>query len=191
MSGRDAILRTISLNKPANEELHLVDLADMITYPDPCQQFINMVSGVGGKVVYLDSRELLLRDLEAEVDVGNYVINGLDHESLSAYLDKSPEELEKVEKCFLRSSLGVAENGAVWLDESAIGNRLVPFICQHLVVVLSPDDIVHNMHDAYRKINYDDAGFGVFISGPSKTADIEQSLVIGAHGAKELTIYLV
>ena len=43
--------------------------------------------------------------------------------------------------------------------------------------------IVHNMHEAYGSCSFDSAGFGVFISGPSKTADIEQSLVIGAPRA--------
>lgn len=47
------------------------------------------------------------------------------------------------------------------------------------------------MHEAYEKISLEDAGFGVFISGPSKTADIEQSLVYGAHGAKELLVAII
>jgi L-lactate dehydrogenase complex protein LldG len=42
-------------------------------------------------------------------------------------------------------------------------------------------DIVPTMHEAYRQINIAEEGWGAFIAGPSKTADIEQSLVIGAH----------
>ena len=47
------------------------------------------------------------------------------------------------------------------------------------------------MLDSYQLIHNTDYGYGVFISGPSKTADIEQSLVIGAHGAGSLTIFIL
>ena len=70
-------------------------------------------------------------------------------------------------------------------------NRLLPFICQHLVIVLDANKIVANMHEAYRQITIDKEGYGVFLAGPSKTADIEQSLVIGAHGARSVSIYIL
>ena len=63
-------------------------------------------------------------------------------------------------------------------------HRALYFIAQNIVTVLDEKDILNNMHEAYTKINFEDSGYGVFISGPSKTADIEQSLVIGAHGPK-------
>ena len=84
----------------------------------------------------------------------------------------------------------MAENGSIWVAESSMINRLLPFICQHLVLVLERKDIVATMHHAYQQLNTFKEGFGVFIAGPSKTADIEQSLVIGAHGARSLVVYV-
>ena len=64
------------------------------------------------------------------------------------------------------------------------------FIAQHLALVISASNIVHNMHEAYERLSFDSPGFGAFISGPSKTADIEQSLVVGAHGPRSLTVFV-
>ncbi|MNF83372.1 Lactate utilization protein C [compost metagenome] len=100
-------------------------------------------------------------------------------------------ELEKLDKAYIKGTVGVAENGAVWIYESQMINRLVPFICQHLVLVIEKKSIVATLHQAYEKIEAAREGFGIFIAGPSKTADIEQSLVIGAHGARSATIYVV
>lgn len=99
-------------------------------------------------------------------------------------------DLKTVDVAVLPGQLGVAENGAVWVTEQDCVHRVLPFIAQHLVLVLPEARIVQNMHEAYAQIDIDDTGFGVFIAGPSKTADIEQSLVIGAQGARSLTIIL-
>jgi len=67
----------------------------------------------------------------------------------------------------------------------------LPFICQHLAVLLHKNDIVQTMHEAYATIGNNAYGFGLFIAGPSKTADIEQSLVLGAHGPKTMTVFVI
>ena len=90
-----------------------------------------------------------------------------------------------------KGELGVAENAAVWLSESQVVHRAAPFLAQHLALVLSRENIVWNMHQAYERIRIDSEGFGLFVAGPSKTADIEQSLVIGAHGPRSLTVFLL
>jgi L-lactate dehydrogenase complex protein LldG len=96
--------------------------------------------------------------------------------------------LAEVEVLEIDGEFGVAENGAIWLTEEAMPHRVAPFICQHLVINVKK--IVPNMHAAYEELGKVKSGFGLFLAGPSKTADIEQSLVIGAHGARSLTVVI-
>lgn len=100
-------------------------------------------------------------------------------------------ELEAVDVLEIDGLFGVAENGAIWLSDQFLPNRVAPFICQHLVIYISKLDIVATLHEAYNRLEGSQADFGLFLSGPSKTADIEQSLVIGAHGARSLTVVVL
>jgi L-lactate dehydrogenase complex protein LldG len=85
----------------------------------------------------------------------------------------------------------VAENGASWFTEEVMGQRILPYICQHLAVIVHEKDIVPKLHEAYERIGSSDYGFGGFIGGPSKTADIEQALVLGAHGPLSMKIFII
>jgi len=96
--------------------------------------------------------------------------------------------LAEVEVLEIDGEFGVAENGAIWLTEEALPHRVAPFICQHLVIHVQK--IVPHMHAAYEELKKPSSSFGLFLAGPSKTADIEQSLVIGAHGARSLTVVI-
>jgi L-lactate dehydrogenase complex protein LldG len=100
-------------------------------------------------------------------------------------------QLADMDVAIISGQFGVAENAAIWLEERDMGLRALPFITEHLVIVLEKDQLVSNMHEAYERIGKGASGFGLFIAGPSKTADIEQSLVIGAHGAKSLRVVLM
>jgi L-lactate dehydrogenase complex protein LldG len=103
----------------------------------------------------------------------------------------NPHELASLDLAVLPGEFGVAENGAVWVTDRRVRHRVVYFIAQHLVLVVPAERIVSNMHEAYERLEFADNAYGCFISGPSKTADIEQSLVIGAHGPRSLTVLLV
>jgi L-lactate dehydrogenase complex protein LldG len=91
----------------------------------------------------------------------------------------------------VRAVFGVAETGSVWLTEAELEVNALAFLAQHLVVLLDPARIVGNMHDAYRERARFDARYGVFMTGPSATADIEGVLIHGAQGIRSLTVVLV
>lgn len=103
----------------------------------------------------------------------------------------SPSDLDGTDVAVVRGRLGVAENGAVWIDECG-RHRALLFIAEVLVIVLDRNSVVDNMHQAYAALEEAEVpSFGTFISGPSKTADIEQALVFGAHGARSVVVVLV
>ena len=104
------------------------------------------------------------------------------------------EELERVDVGVVRGEIGVAENACIWIPQT-MKERAICFASQQLVIVLRADGIVNNMHEAYERIAasedyFHQYKFGTFISGPSKTADIEGALVYGAQAARGVTVVL-
>ena len=97
---------------------------------------------------------------------------------------------EEPDSFTVEGDFGVAENGCVWIPGTSFEDRRDLFIHERLTIRLDPDSIVNNMHEAYSRLGETPSGYGIFISGPSKTADIEQALVFGAHGPRELVIEL-
>ena len=123
-------------------------------------------------------------------DVGR-IVSTIDQPPASTFVvtaETAPADLVEVELAIVRGRLGVAENAAIWVDDESIPHRALPFVAEHFVLLLAPGDIVTDMHAAYRALAGHRLGYGVFISGPSKTADIEQSLVIGAQGPRTLLV---
>ena len=102
-----------------------------------------------------------------------------------------PHELEKLDFAVLKGHFGVAENAAVWVTDDTVRHRVLYFIPQHLAIVVPASRVLNNRHEAYSQMTVGQHAFAGFISRPSKTGDIEQSLVIGAHGARSLIVYLV
>ena len=189
---KNKILAAIQRSKPAG-----APLPEIPSFIDgkaaPVGIFTSMVEVGGGQVVRdngSQDRNAIVKKLFPEAE---QIASPLSAITSNVALDKigSPAELAPVDVAVILGQLGVAENGAVWVTEEDCGHRVLPFITQHLILLLNEADIVHNMHEAYQRIQIDATGFGLFIAGPSKTADIEQSLVIGAQGARSLTVCLV
>ena len=193
-SSKEDILKAIRKNKPAG-----TTIAPLPSFSTPkgnlVQLFQESVKLAGGEVLSVEKLEDLkniIRQKFPDID-SQYCIDPaeiIDTKSQFSEVN-DPHELEQLELAIFEGKLGVAENGAVWVNETQLAHRAAPFITQHLVLLLKRDQIVWNMHQAYEKLGKDSPGFGVFIAGPSKTADIEQSLVLGAHGPISLTVFLL
>ncbi len=196
MGSREDILgrlRTQTLPEQA-----LPDLAGpWIAYDNPAEQFAKTIQSIGGSCHFVDSLAAAREHLQslATFQVAKQIAS-LVTELADGNVDEKacddPHQLETVDYAIARGEFGVAENGAIWLWDTAFRNRVLLFITQHLVLIIPADQIVQTMHHAYERLTFDgQPRFGVFIAGPSKTADIEQSLVIGAHGPRSLTVYCV
>ena len=194
MSSRDSILRAIRAQQVPPADLPGLEHA-WLCYSDPQAQFQSLVESVGGRVIRLSSEAELgaaLRGL-AEFTSATQIVSGVPAIPSTVDLDAvdDPHDLESVDFALFPGQFGVAENGAIWVTDEIIKHRAIYFITQHLALVLPAGQIVHNLHEAYARLALGSSSLGLFISGPSKTADIEQSLVIGAHGPRSLTVFLV
>lgn len=168
---------------------------DWIRFPDREARFLETLRSVGGQAEALAGRaelETAIRRLEAVCHAENIVCTVPELLLGSDELDlvDDPHALAHIDLAITRGQFAVAENGAVWVTDRDLRQRAILFITQHLVVVVPRSEIVDTMHQAYGRIRFEGPGYGVFISGPSKTADIEQSLVIGAHGPRSMTVLL-
>lgn len=190
---RTTILRALRKKLPQSAPLPTLDQTWM-QYDDAVSQFGDSVLAVGGQIEGCSADDLAatIKAVPA-YDEAKKIVSVIDEIVGNTMLDdvEDPHELEDVHLAIGRGHFGVAENGAVWIDDRNLRHRVVMFLSQHVILVVPIAEIVHNMHEAYARISFAENHFGAFISGPSKTADIEQSLVIGAHGARSLHVILV
>jgi len=190
VSARDRILAAVRRARPAATPLPELSAVRNVAPPrggNVAARFAAAVRAAGGACVAMAQAELPAR-LDAERAAhgrtvvvapvpGGVVLPGGD-----------PHRYADVDLFVCEGVLGVAESGAVWVPQSRMGERAAHFLAQHVVVVLPTAAIVETLHDAYGRLDVGAEAFGVFVAGPSKTADIEQSLVIGAHGPRSLTV---
>jgi L-lactate dehydrogenase complex protein LldG len=193
MSSKNSILENIRRNTREKYDMPDTDEIKGIQYPDKIAQFIEISKGVGGDAVILEKGRKLNDVIRSLYPEAKTIASNLPEISIATV---NPDELEDprllngTDLGIIRGEVGVAENGCVWIPQN-VRQKAVYFISEYLVILLDKTQIVHNMHEAYKQIKFNDKyGFGIFISGPSKTADIEQALVIGAHGARGVTVIL-
>lgn len=201
MSSRESILKALRDN--TRETYDMPDLSHLkpITYDDPVAEFkTKAVNVAGAKLIEVEKGEdlnALIRSSVVDSFSADTIIAsnipGIDAQ-LNPDTVEEARELERVDLGIVRGEIGVAENACIWIPQN-MKERAVCFASEYLVIILNKADIVNNMHEAYARINVSENyfrqyKFGTFISGPSKTADIESALVYGAQAARGVTIIL-
>ena len=194
MTARDAILSAIRASgaDPVAAPAHPAP----VQQGDPVARFLESVKAVGGQSYRVPDAAALVAGL-ATLPVWSSprrvsLVPGLTGGTVDLEAVLDPHELADLDVAAIPGEVGVAENGAVWVTGESLGpHRAVFVIPEHLVLVVKTADVVNDMQEAYGRITLPRPGYGVFISGPSKTADIEQSLVIGAHGARSCAVFVV
>jgi L-lactate dehydrogenase complex protein LldG len=191
MSSRDEVLGRVRKNQPPPQPLPTVPGFAAAKGP-AIESFKVALVRMGGKVAVVPADgdlDALVRRLFPEAKV---ICSATPEVAGNRPLDRvrSPGELSDVDVGVVRAVFGVAETGSVWLTEREFRVNTLGFLAQHLVVLLDPACVVGNLHDAYRDRAQFDARYGVFMTGPSATADIEGVLIHGAQGIRTLTVIL-
>jgi len=193
LSSRELIIERATKNKPEQSALPDISLFEKNNKGD-LTTFSTVLKNIGGSVHLIHNLEELVSIVMEKYAKDNRFYSPI--EEIQKLINQTPDnsndghDLENVELAIIKAHFAVAENGAVWVTDDLMGNRALPFICQHLAVIVNENDIAPTMHEAYLQPSLNDYNYGSFIAGPSKTADIEQSLVLGAHGPKSMTVFV-
>lgn len=195
MSNKEDILKKYRSN--IHERFEMPDLSDItpITYKEPLSLFIEMSKNVGGNIIEVKENQdinALVKELYPDA---KEIASNLSEITIAT---RNPDTIENAQALngtdvgIIRGMFGVAENGCIWIPQQ-MKEKAVCFISENIVILLRKSQIVNNMHEAYKQIAFDSKydGYGTFISGPSKTADIAQVLVMGAQAARSVTILLM
>lgn len=193
MSSKEDILKKFRANVREKFDMPSLDDIKAVTYPNVLVQFIRMSENVGGQVLEVEAgrdinqliRELFPDAKEIASNLSEITIATRNPDTVGRARD-----LNGTDVGIIRGKFGVAENGCIWVPQET-KEKAVCFISENLVILLPKSQIVNNMHEAYKRIEFNDYGYGTFISGPSKTADIAQVLVMGAQAARSVTVLLL
>lgn len=192
MSSKETILANIRRNTGTRQEMPDLSAIETIVYPDKLKTFAEVLAAAGGKAVELQPGEEVNAVIRREFPDAKRIASNLPEITCATFNPdevEDPRMLNGTDLAVITGEFGVAENAAVWIPRM-VRHKGLYFISNALVILLDKTKLVNTMNEAYRLTAQADYNYGVFMSGPSKTADIEQALVFGAHGPIQVMVLL-
>ncbi len=103
------------------------------------------------------------------------------------------ERAGEIDAGIVIASLGIAETGTLVVNSNSEDTRLATMLSETNFVLLNSENIVEKSFDIAKELNawFMESNYTAFITGPSRTADIERVLTLGAHGPSQLHIILI
>ncbi len=122
-------------------------------------------------------------------------VNQLSVEFLDTSVNYDAHALEKCDVGISGCDALIAQTASALVTNHSAGGRALSVLPPHHLVIADASQLVTTMADGFALIREKHAekwpSFISFITGPSRTADIERVLVLGAHGPKKLTIIMI
>ena len=192
MSARDAILTTVRSNLP-RPAVPLPEIPHFARGSAPLlATFRSQLELMGGRSFEVADATAVRTKVAELFPAARVVCSAVPEVPGTRRIEdvRDPHDLADVDVGVIRSPLGVAEAGAIWVTQTELVMNALGVLSQHLAVLLDPTAIVNTMHDAYNRLDLAASPYGIFMAGPSATGDIEGVIVHGAQGARSLTVLL-
>lgn len=204
MSARDRILNRIHGTLEGITAPPLPDPPPRGTGEATVEEFARRLESVGGVVHRCRdaaAAATVLAELAREKRLERLALS--DEPGLGELLGELDPALEILEAPVTRAALlgadagltacqlAIAETGTLVLDSSAERHRLVSLLPRLHLALCRADQIVATLREALAHFEPGPPPTVTFITGPSRTADIELELVVGVHGPEELHVLLL
>lgn len=188
---------------PEMEHQSLSDIFETVPpdlYPEA---FATAFAAAGGHFVYCQDQQHLLRNLNDLAEARQWTGLLCAHKPLFSYLVNQKMSIvrefnptyETADACITDCELAVARTGSFLFSSKQNHGRLAPIYFPVHIVVLQPHQLVADIGDALallqKKYNGQIPSMVNLNTGPSRTADIEKTLVTGVHGPKEVFCFFL
>lgn len=193
LSARDVILEKLREKRvPREKDYPLPPVVTLGDLDASVERFEKNLVMMGGNVLTRDGAQPIEELLRTHFPQAKTICSAVAEVEGSLKITdlRSHKQANTVDVMVVRSPFGIAEMGSVFLSEKELSDHLADVhLAQHLVVLLSRDALTANMHTAYQeRLEFRTASYGVLMSGPSATADIQGVLIRGAQGVRSLSL---
>lgn len=190
---------------PAPEPLTIFPSADV---PDAYSRFRDELTALGGEVQFIASQDDLPAAIAAFVEERGIAlaatqdsplvaraVAGLPPQRVLPAKAATKEQIEAADCSGLEAGALIADTGSAVVKLRSYAERLLPYLPPTCLIVAGDAQLYAHMQDAKETL-FDPArraqgGEVVIVTGPSRTADIEKTVVLGAHGPRSLTVFIV
>jgi L-lactate dehydrogenase complex protein LldG len=197
-SARESILGSIRTHLAASapfdveEQVVYAEIPVILSNSDPIDRFKESVESVAGHCIITTDVANVLKQILADLNARRIAISDKlsDLEIGEVSIAPDAHDIFRFDVGISTAQAAIAETGTLVLDSSCERHRLVSLVPPVHIAIVNASSICETLSDALELLRNDKeiSPAVTFITGPSRTADIELTLAIGVHGPRELFV---